>query len=198
MNPKLPSSFLACQRLAAVEVDQTFKHFEDIIMRAALTFVVQLCSILVEPPQTDFLSQQLQKLFQCGTTSLIIVHLLLCALPSLAVQDSHFVLVTQLQFTKNKNIISFNHYNDIWQVFLCINLQCEPVITSFTEYCKTPITPIIHLCRILDSLHSVVFYFLWPLNVRYIWLVPINFSYIHFIYCISFGLPFSHNLNEIL
>jgi len=56
MNLKQPSGFLACQRFAAVKVDQTFKHLENITVRAALTFVVQLCPVLVETLQSDFLT----------------------------------------------------------------------------------------------------------------------------------------------
>lgn len=142
MNLKLPSSFLACQRFTAVEVDQAFKHFEDIAVRAALTFVVQLRPVLVEPFQSDFLTQQIQKLFQCGTTTLIIVHLLLCALAGLAVQDAHFVLVTQLQFTKIKTQTVTMIVMIFKLFFLCITLQFKPVITSFTKYCKALITSI--------------------------------------------------------
>lgn len=57
MKLNLPSSFLACQRFTAVNVDQTFKHFEDIMVRGALTFVVQLCPVLAEPLQSDSLTQ---------------------------------------------------------------------------------------------------------------------------------------------
>jgi len=105
MNPKLPNSLS--------KIHSSEKHFEDVIVRRALTFVVQLCPVLAEPLQSDSLTQKIQELIQCGTTTLIIVHLLLCALPGLAVQDAHFVLVTQLQISKSKNTISFNHSNDI-------------------------------------------------------------------------------------
>lgn len=63
------------------------------IKKEALTFVVQLCPELCKALETDLLTQQFEKLVQCGTTALIVVHLFLCALARLAVQDAHLVLV---------------------------------------------------------------------------------------------------------
>lgn len=92
------------------------------IKKEALTFVVQLCPELCKALQTDLLTQQFEKLVQCGTTTLIVVHLFLCALACLAVQDAHLVLVAQLQITKriSVSIIQFSK-----KVSYYISVNCK-------------------------------------------------------------------------
>lgn len=72
--------------------------------RETVTFCVQLGSVLGEAPEANLLPQQLEELFQGGTSYLVVVHFLLCALPCSAVHHSHFYLKTQLGTSKHTNM----------------------------------------------------------------------------------------------
>lgn len=62
-----------------------------------LTLDVQLGSVLGEALQADLLADEGEELLKGGAGLLIVVHLLLGALASLAIEDAHLVLPAELQ-----------------------------------------------------------------------------------------------------
>lgn len=66
-----------------------------------VTFSVQLGSVLGEALEANLLPQQLEELFQGGTSRLVVVHLLLCALACSAVHHPNLYLKTQLGTSKH-------------------------------------------------------------------------------------------------
>ena len=62
-----------------------------------LTLIVQLRTVLAETLQPHSLAEEVQELLEGRPCSLVVVHLLLRALPSSAVQDPNFVLEAQLK-----------------------------------------------------------------------------------------------------
>lgn len=66
------------------------------IQQPPLTLDVELGCVLGEALQADLLSQELEELLEGWTGLFVVVHLLLRALASLAVQDAHLVLLAQL------------------------------------------------------------------------------------------------------
>lgn len=63
---------------------------------APLTLDIKLGGVLGEALQADLLPDQGKELLEGGAGILVVVHLLLRALASLAVEDAHFVLPAQL------------------------------------------------------------------------------------------------------
>lgn len=62
-----------------------------------LTLCVELCCVFAEVFEEHLLPQQLQEGREGGRRLLVVVHLLLCALARSAQQNTHLVLLTQLQ-----------------------------------------------------------------------------------------------------
>lgn len=62
-----------------------------------LTLDVQLGSVLGEALQADLLADEGEELLEGGASLLVVVHLLLGALASLAIEDAHLVLPAELQ-----------------------------------------------------------------------------------------------------
>lgn len=72
------------------------KH-TGLVLAHVLTLVVQLRTVLAEAFQAHSLAEEVQELLEGWPCSLVVVHFLLRALPSLAVQDPNFVLEAQLK-----------------------------------------------------------------------------------------------------
>lgn len=77
----------------------------DLVCLGVVTFGVQLGSVLGEALEANFLSQQLEELFQGGASHLVVVHLLLSALACSAVHYAHLHLKTQLGNSKEADTI---------------------------------------------------------------------------------------------
>lgn len=71
--------------------------------RLPLTLDVQLGGVLGEALQADLLPDQGEELVEGGAGLLVVVHLLLRALASLAVEDPHFVFPAELQKRERLN-----------------------------------------------------------------------------------------------
>lgn len=67
-------------------------HILRVCNKLDLTFVIQLSSVLCEALEAHPLAKQIQELIQCWSSTLVVVHLLLCALTCLAVKNPHLVL----------------------------------------------------------------------------------------------------------
>lgn len=64
------------------------------MLQSVLTLGVKLCSIFGESFEKHLLPEQLQEGREGGRCLLVVVHLLLCALPCTAQQNTHLVLLT--------------------------------------------------------------------------------------------------------
>ena len=70
----------------------------------AVTFSVQLGSVLGEAFEANVFPQQLEELLQGGSSRLVVVHLLLSALARSTIHHPHLHLKTQLGSSKEADI----------------------------------------------------------------------------------------------
>lgn len=77
--------------------EAVMKEYSYYSNKEPLTLCVELCSVFRESFEEHLLPQQLQEGREGGRCLLVVVHLLLCTLARTTQQNTHFVLVTQLQ-----------------------------------------------------------------------------------------------------